>query len=130
MKTQSHSVDPHDQHNHIDSLLRHDAANWRDEYIDNADFSLQVMASVVQYPRQPFMSAKKRRLIISLTTAMATIAVILFGAGGNFLIDAVMDIATQTITPTVIGLVVIVISMIAGGLALALDDPKYDYKQR
>jgi hypothetical protein len=97
----------------IDALLRADAHAWRDQYIDNDGFSDQVMARVATTPAPQKLSARARFAIIGGIAALSVVFVILFGAGGNLIIDAAMDIATETVTPAVVAIVAVLATLIA-----------------
>lgn len=94
----------------LDALLRADAATWRDSYLNNDGFSERVMQRVAALPAPvrgtlSSVGANKRIVIVSIAAALASSVVVFSGAGGNFLIDAVMDIATFTVTPAVLAVV-------------------------
>ncbi len=106
----------------LDALLRADAINFQHDYIDNNGFSDRVMASVALLPSPAnvtVLTAKQRLIIIASATLLAVIIAITTGAGGSFLIDATMDLATKTITPAVIGLGVLMIAACAMALSAA-----------
>ena len=107
---------PHDQASRLaadeamDKMLRADAATWRDAYLDNDGFSERVMRRIAMLPtpmRGTLFSVgtNKRIIVVSIATALASSVVVFSGAGGNLLIDAVMDIATFTVTPAVLALI-------------------------
>jgi len=86
----------------IDALLREDAINFQQEHIANDGFSAKVMARVAMLPSPAFrLSVKKRVAIIAAAALVAMVIAITAGAGDKFLIDALMDLATRTITPAV-----------------------------
>jgi len=94
----------------MDEMLRADATAWRDAYLDNDGFSERVMQriSVLPAPLRGSLSSvgsTKRIVIVSVAAALASSVVVFSGAGGNLLIDAVMDIATFTVTPAVVALI-------------------------
>ncbi len=94
------------KHDDIDTLLRQDAVASREYHIDNIDFSDRVMVQVAEMARsrQQHLAAQTRRrmIVIPVITVVTVVLVMLSQAGSNFLIDAVMDLATNTITPPVV----------------------------
>ena len=108
----------------LDATLRADAAVWRDGYLDNDGFSERVMQSIAALPAPkrgmlPGVRSTKRTVIVSAATALASSVVAFSGAGGNLLIDAVMDITTFTVTPAVLALIgmTIVAAVVTVGVA-------------
>jgi hypothetical protein len=101
----------------IEALLARDGAQFRDQYIDNNGFSDRVMARVATLAANERasvrLSNKARLMIIASTTFIALMIALTVGAGSNYLIDAVMDLATKTITPAVVGLAML---MVAAGV--------------
>ncbi|XVO22926.1 MAG: hypothetical protein HEQ15_10940 [Betaproteobacteria bacterium] len=99
----------------LEAMLRADAAQWRATHIHNDGFSDAVMQRVTQLPA-PLAAggiskfATPRILIVAVAAATAAGVAIVGSNGGNLLIDAVMDLATFTITPAVLAL---------GGMLLA-----------
>jgi len=94
----------------MDEMLRADAAAWRDAYLDNDGFSERVMQRIAVLPAPlrgtlSNVGSTKRIVIVSIAAALASSVVVFSGAGGNLLIDAVMDIATFTVTPAVVALI-------------------------
>jgi hypothetical protein len=109
-------IDQHEalrQDHALEALLRQDAAQHQQQYIDNDGFSERVMTAVAGLPNPSSnqLSQKKRLFVLSAAALLGTIIVMFFGAGNNFLIDAVMDLATKTITPSVLSLVFIIVSV-------------------
>ncbi|MFN7219772.1 MAG: hypothetical protein ACK5UX_03930 [Burkholderiales bacterium] len=114
---------PQDQATHLEAdaaleqLLRQDAAQWRDAYIDNDGFSDRVMARIDALPApQTGLSIRQRLTIIGAAVLGGVLLATFAGNGADLLIDAVMDLATETVTPTVLGLVALLAS--AGALAV------------
>jgi len=100
----------------IEALLHADAINFRHEQIANDGFSARIMARVATLPPPAAtLSVKKRFTIIALATLIAVIVAVTAGAGGNFLIDALMDLATKTVTPNVVvlGMLMVAACMMA-----------------
>ncbi len=97
-------------------MLRTDAAEWRAAYIHNDGFSDVVMQRVAQLPAPTTARTFTPRLVIVSAAAVISAALAMFGSGnGNLLIDAVMDLATFTVTPSVVavGGILLVASMAA-----------------
>jgi hypothetical protein len=112
---QTHQTDPGDQAKSLEidraleAMLRADAAELRAAYIHNDGFSDAVMERVAQLPApsstRTFDRASTLRFVIVTATALIGSVVATFGSGGgNLLIDAVMDLATFTVTPSVLAI--------------------------
>ena len=104
----------------LEKMLRADAAQWRDQYVHNDGFSDRVMQRIAALPAPRHAGAfgpraKRRLAIVSATAALAS-ALVFFGTGGVWLIDAVMDLATQTISPHVL----LMVSMLAVAAVLSI----------
>ncbi len=92
----------------IDEVLKADVAEHRDAYIDDAGFTLRVMDALpVSTSMRAQLSSTKRFFIIFGMAMVAAIISTVFLSGDNLLIDASMDVATDTITPSVIALIMI-----------------------
>ena len=87
----------------LDEALKDDAALSRDAYIDDAGFTLRVMDALPLQSQNVLSSKKRFAIIFGMATFAALIATTLL-SGGNLLIDASMDVANDTITPSVVGL--------------------------
>lgn len=116
------SAPPHDQHRQLaddfalDAMLRHDAAGraiatHSADHIDNNGFSDRVMVRVRELPATHAIRGSTR-LVIIVSAAVAALLFVMIGNGGEFLIDALMDLATKTITSTVLGLLTIVFALV------------------
>ena len=94
----------------IDEALKADAAAAEqfNAYIDDAGFTLRVMDALPASTsmRTTLSSTKRFSIIFGLAMVAAIIATV-FLSGDNLLIDASMDVATDTITPSVIALITI-----------------------
>ena len=104
----------------LEQMLRADAAQWREHYVHNDGFSDRVMQRIAALPTPTYAGAfgpraKRRLAIVSVAAALAS-ALVFFGTGGVWLIDAVMDLATQTITPHVL----LMVSMLAAAAVLSI----------
>ncbi|MBI3715541.1 MAG: hypothetical protein HY255_06070 [Betaproteobacteria bacterium] len=96
------------QRDPVDEWIKADAAATRAEYIDDAGFTLRVMDAL------PAASLRVSRLRFGLPMAGAVLAAVLAGAFspiGNFMIDAIMDILTNTPSNSAYGLFAIVTAM-------------------
>ena len=79
----------------LDEMLKADAMMHRETYFDDAGFTLRVIDKL---PHESPVSKKARVAILVGFTLFAAIFVAFFAGGGNFLIDAVMDLATSSMT--------------------------------
>ncbi len=102
----------------VDELLKADAALHRDTYVDDAGFTLRVVDAL---PRRPPVSQAMRIGIPCAFAVVAAIFVALFAGGGNFMIDAVMDIATRSMTQTAFAFVVVAAILLVISIAVASD---------
>jgi hypothetical protein len=105
----------------LDEMLKADAREHRDQYIDDAGFTLRVMDDLpVAAPRQ-----LSRLMRIGIPFGLAVIGalfVTLFAGGKNFFIDVTMDLATETITRDVVALVLIAVTLFAMLIASLVND--------
>ena len=102
----------------IDELLKSDAASQRDQYIDDADFTMRVINNL---PTASRISSAMRFAIPFAFTLLAATFVALFAGGGNFVVEAVMDIATNNMSRSAFAFVVIVGIMTAVSITAAND---------
>ena len=102
----------------VDELLKADAARYRDGYIDDAGFTLRVMDAL---PTHRKVSAATRMLVPIAFSLVAAIIAVLFIGGGNFYVDAVMDIATNTFNKSALALLVVMGVMVAMSISAASD---------
>ena len=102
----------------VDELLKADAASHRDQYIDDAGFTLLVIDSL---PARLQVSPALRFAIPFGFTLLAAAFVALFTGGGDFLVDAVMDIATSSMSNSAFAFFAIVAIMVAVSVAAASD---------
>ena len=103
----------------IDEMLKADAALHGDTYIDDAGFTLRVVDAL---PSRSPVSPLMRFAIPCGFTLLAAVFVGLFTGGANFLVDAVMDIATSSMTQSAIAFVVVVGIMTVISIAVASDN--------
>ena len=102
----------------VDELLKADAVCFRDGYIDDAGFTLRVMDAL---PARRKVSAATRVLVPIAFSLVAAIIAVLFIGGGNFYVDAVMDIATDTFNKSTIALGAMIAVMIVMAISAASD---------
>ncbi len=102
----------------IDELLKADANAHRDSYIDDAGFTLRV---VDRLPTKSRATTTLRFAIPFGLTSAAAAFVALFAGGGNFLVDAAMDIATANLSSAAMALGTIVVIMIAVSVTAVRD---------
>mgnify|MGYP001231168915 FL=1 len=102
----------------VDELLKADAREFHHAYIDDGGFTLRVLDAM---PPRPGLTPTLRFGIPFGLGLFAAALVLLFTAGGNFFIDAAMDIATSSMTMTAVVFVVMIGAMIAGTAAAASD---------
>jgi len=103
----------------IDELLKGDAATQRDHYIDDAGFTLRVIDNL---PAGSRVSPVLRFAIPFGFTVFTAAFVALLAGGGNFLVDAVMDIATRSMSKSAFAFVAIACIMIAVSVTAANDN--------
>ena len=103
----------------VDELLKADAASQRDQYIDDAGFTLRVIDCL---PSGPQVSPAMHFAIPFGFTLVAAIFVALFAGGGNFMVDAVMDIATSSLSQSAFAFITIVGILFAVSIAAANDN--------
>ncbi len=102
----------------IDELLKSDAAVQRDQYIDDAGFTLRVINNL---PAASRISPAMRFAIPFAFALLAATFVALFAGGGNFLVEAAMDIATNNMSKSAFAFVAIV-SIITAVSIMAAND--------
>lgn len=102
----------------IDELLKSDAATHRDYYVDDAGFTLRV---VDRLPARPRVSSAMRVGILLVLTSLAAAFSALFAGGGDFLVDATMDIATGSLSTSALVYLAIVGILIVVSVTAASD---------
>jgi hypothetical protein len=105
----------------IERMLREDATRMHEAYIDNDGFSERVMQDIVKLPVPRGLSAHHRIMIVAATTIGGLLLVMFAGHGNDYLIDAVMDFATQTLTPTLLAVLVVAVLGAVFGITAAAD---------
>lgn len=108
----------------FDMLLKLEAQRSQADLIaelrkDEHAFTLKVMTSLPRAlhraPARAYrLSVIQRAALVCTPTAIAATILATTGRSGEFLIDATMDIATATITPNVIGLVLLISACVLG----------------
>jgi hypothetical protein len=106
----------------LDQLLREDAHRHRDLYIDNDGFSDRVLQRVAAIPAPARFNVRRRMVIVSSLAAFASAVVMFSGSGMHLLIDAAMDVATETVTPAVIGVAAILVTATLLAIATAASE--------
>jgi hypothetical protein len=101
----------------IDELLKADAAER--QHIDDDGFTLRIMERL---PEKKHISAAMRFAIPFACTLIATLIAVTLTPAGSFMFDAYMDIVTETVTPTLIGMAVVVVTLYAVSIGGALND--------
>jgi hypothetical protein len=96
--------DPTDPFDPLDALLREDAAAARADHVDDAGFSARVVGAL---PPRLRLSQFVRRAIPPGFALLATVGVMFGSAARSLAIDAVMDLATETVTANAIALLAI-----------------------
>jgi len=102
----------------VDELLKADATSYRDQHIDDAGFTLRVIDDL---PAGSRISPAIRFAVPFGFTLMAAIVVALFAGGDNFMVDAVMDIATSNMSKSAFAFVAIVGIMMVVSVVAAND---------
>ena len=105
-------------HDPLDAMLRNDAADVRGIYIDDAGFTQHLIDTLPA----PVSNARHRSRAIRFGvpfafTLVAAVLVICCSAGGTLAVDALMDIATQTITANAVGFLLVIAVAIALSLS-------------
>jgi hypothetical protein len=106
----------------LDEMLKADAREQRDQYIDDAGFTLRVMDDLLAMPAPTRLSRAMRIGIPFGITLIGALFVMLFAGGKNFFIDVTMDLATETITRDVVALVLIAVALFAMVMASLVND--------
>lgn len=121
MNTNTHSPNPHLSlhRDPIDEMLKADAAEHRDVYIDDGGFTLRVIDALP--PRAQGVSPAVRFGIPFGLAALAAIVVTFLTDGGGFFIDAAMDLGTSTLTASSFGFLVMVGAMFVLAATVARD---------
>ena len=103
----------------IDELLKTDALERRMEHIDDDGFTLGIMDRL---PPKRRVSAALRFAIPFACTLIASVIAVAFTSAGIFIFDAYMDLVTKTVTPTLIGMAVVFVTVYVVSIAGALSD--------
>lgn len=102
------------QRDPVDELLKADAEAMRSAYIDDAGFTLRVMDTL---PPRPKAARRLRAALPLLGALIAAVPVALFSPVGNFVIDATMDVLTQTPSNSAYALLALATAMICVAVA-------------
>ena len=106
----------------IDEMLKTDARECRNQYIDDAGFTLRVMDAVSIGAAPQRVSLAMRMWLPFGLALLAACGVMIFAGGKNFFIDVTMDLATETITRDVVTLGLIAIALFAMLIASLVND--------
>lgn len=103
----------------IDELLKADARDARTQHIDDDGFTLRIMDRL---PHKRRVSAALRFAIPFGCALLASVIALAFTSAGSFIFDAYMDLVTETVTPTLIGMAVVMVTLYAVSIGGALSD--------
>ena len=103
----------------VDELLKADAQAQRQQHIDDDGFTLRV---VDRLPVRKRISAALRFAIPFGCTLLAAVIAVAFTPAGSFMFDAYMDLVTETITPTLVGMAVAMVTLYVASIGGALGD--------
>ena len=103
----------------IDELLKADARDLRTQHIDDDGFTLRILDRLPQKKR---LSATLRFAIPVGCTLLAGVIAVGFTSAGSFMFDAYMDLVTATVTPTLIGMAVVMVTLYGVSIGGALGD--------
>jgi hypothetical protein len=102
----------------VDELLKADAAWHREGHIDDAGFTLRV----IDYLPTGSQFTVTARFAIPFGCALIVATfVALFAGGGNFMVDAIMDIATSNLSKSAFAFIAIIGVMFTSLLVVAND---------
>ena len=101
----------------VDAALKADALLQRVQHIDDDGFTLRIMDALPQKKR---LSAALRFAIPFGCTLLASIIAVTFTSVGSFIFDAYMDLITETVTPTLIGIAVVFVMLYVVSIGGAL----------
>ena len=101
----------------VDELLKADAREHRLQHFDDAGFTLRVMDRL---PRAKRLSPALRFAIPFGSTLLACVIAVAFTPAGSFMFDAYMDLVTETMTPTLMGMAVVLLTLYAVSIGGAL----------
>ncbi len=106
----------------LDEMLKADAQMHRDQYIDDAGFTLRTI-DALPAPRAGRHVSRAVRIGMPFGLALlATLFVTFFAGGKNFFIDVTMDLATETVTRDVVALALIGAALFVVVLANMVND--------
>ena len=103
----------------VDEMLKIDAHASRSEHIDDNGFTLRLMDSL---PARKKLSPVLRFAIPFGFTLVASIFAVAFTSVGSYFFDAYMDLVTETMTPTLIGAVVVLCTLYIVSIGGALSE--------
>lgn len=103
----------------LDEMLKADALEQRAQHVDDAGFTLRVMDSL---PAKGKLSPALRFAIPFCFTLLASVFAVAFTSVGSYFFDAYMDLVTETMTPTLIGTVVVLFTLYAVSIGSAISE--------
>ncbi len=106
----------------LEALLNNAGDEYRSVYIDNDGFSDRVMNQIAVLPKPAAFNVRRRLLVVSAFATVASIIAMVAGSGADLFVDATMDIATETITPAVLGVAAILVTTAALAIAAAASE--------
>lgn len=103
----------------LDDMLKIDALAVRSQHIDDDGFTLRLMDSL---PARKRLSPPLRFAIPLCFTLFPSIFAVAFTSVGSYFFDAYMDLVTETLTPTLVGAVVLLCTLYAVSIGSALSE--------
>ena len=103
----------------VDAALKADALLQHMQHIDDDGFTLRIMDVLPQKKR---LSAALRFAIPFGCTLLASIIAVVFTSVGSFIFDAYMDLVTETLTPTLIGIALVFVMLYVVSIGGALSE--------
>jgi hypothetical protein len=103
----------------VDEALKADAQERRAQHIDDDGFTLRTMDTL---PPSRRVSALLRFAIPFGCTLLACVIAVAFTSTGSLIFDAYMDLVTETVTPTLVGVAVVLVTFYGVSIGSALND--------
>jgi hypothetical protein len=103
----------------LDEMLKVDAMEQRAQHVDDDGFTLRVMDAL---PVRKTLSPALRFAIPFGFTLIASVFAFAFTSVGSYFFDAYMDFVTETMTPTLIGTVVVLFTLYAVSIGTAMSE--------
>ncbi len=106
----------------LDEMLKADAETHRDQYINDAGFTLRTL-NALPAPRTSYRVSRAVSICVPFGLALlAALFVTLFAGGKNFFIDVTMDLATETVTRDVVALAMVAVALFVVVFANIVND--------